>query len=125
MSTTLSIHEKIDEYHELKKLEKEVAEKIKELNNELKNYMVENNVTELDGEYAKIRYVVAKQSTFDTEPLLHYLKENDLNEAIVVKEVPDETKLQSLIYDGRVSMKDLEPFVKVKETPTLRVTERK
>lgn len=82
------------------------------LKDKIKSYMIDNSISEADSGDFKVKLQRVEKCSFDTDNLISFGKSNNLD-FIKLVEVIDEEKLETLIYNGFVSPKELEPFQKV------------
>lgn len=111
----------IDTYGELKTKENELSKETKKLNESIKNYMSNKK---LDN-YKSIKYVVELKErikeTYNEFMLLRYLKENNYNDCIKIKEYVDTNKLEEYIYNDIIKEDELKKFKDINITKVLSI----
>lgn len=95
-----------------------------EMKNKLKTYLSENNLNKLNSELGYVSLITTEKTTYDDEKVANYCKSNNYD---VVKtiEVLDEEKLEELIYNGKISLSELDPYKETKTIQTLRINKKK
>ena len=126
------IEKMVDEYGELKAQEKEIKDKLKTLNDEIKTYMGHNNLDTLEGAGFVASYTLRKKEDFDEQALIELFKKalskDVLANVVKTKEYVDSDALESAVYHGEVNKPTLLAMDKcktVKRTPTLNINVRK
>jgi len=128
----------VDEYGALKEEEKELNNKIKELNDAIKTYMGHNNLDTLEGSGFVASYTLRVKKEFEQEKLItseniisvlkDRLSEDVISDIIKTTEYIDTDALESAIYHGEVdkdTLKEIGKYKKITRTPTLNVNARK
>lgn len=105
----------VDEYVEAKTREQEAGKIVKSLGAEIKSYMKDNKLSELQSSSGTRLCVQERHSTnFDEELLIEFLKSEGLNRGLVKKrDYVDFDALESAIYRGKLSeeqIKELDKF---------------
>lgn len=119
----------IDEYKESKDKENALKKVNNELNENIKGYMYEHNMSSADSEkYTAILTKTDKES-LNEDLAIELIKENLegalLNTVIKTKEYIDEDALEKLVYNGDFDINKLAKAKITKTSYTLRVTRRK
>lgn len=127
----INIIEVVNQYEEVKKQEKLIAEKKKELSTVLKNYAIENGQQDSKGSsYAKVDgnivgNVVSKKITFNPEKAIAYMTEHKpelVSEVMETVQIVSEAKIETLVSKGELSVDDVAEMVDTKLTPRLNVS---
>lgn len=114
------------QYYDAKELEKKTQALIKPLNEEIKKYLIDNNIDKLDEDELDYKASISKTNKVSwVEPILiERLKKLGFGEAIKTKEYVDMTILESLLYNGKIKEKKIEDCKNVTEIITLRVNKK-
>ena len=119
----------IDEYKESKDKENTLKKANNELNENIKTYMQEHNMTSADSEKYTATLTKTDKESLNEELAIELIKENLegalLNTVIKQKEYIDEDALEKLVFNGQFDISKLEKAKITKTSYTLRVTRRK
>ena len=119
----------IDKYKESKDKENALKKANNELNENIKNYMHENNITSANSENWTATLSCTKKESLNEDLAIEIIKENLggalLSSVIKQKEYIDEDALEKLVYNGDFDINKLAKAKIVKETYTLRVNKKK
>ena len=114
-------------------LQKKYTNEVKDLRDKVKSYMTENNMDSCDRGKAHITCYEKTTSKMNEELVMEIIKKKAKNTKIpekrdlilsAIKTIPviDEDILESLVYDGIITSKDLEPATTIKKSKEARVT---
>ncbi len=114
-------------------LQKKYTNEVKDLRDKVKSYMTENNMDSFDRGKVHITCYEKTTSKMNEELVMEIIKKKAKNTKIpekrdlilsAIKTVPviDEDVLESLVYDGIITSKDLEPATTIKKSKEARVT---
>ena len=119
----------IDEYKESKDKENALKKANNELNENIKTYMQEHDMTSADSEKYTATLSCTKKESLNEDLAIEIIKENlggaFLSSVIKQKEYIDEDALEKLVYNGDFDISKLEKAKMIKETYTLRVGKKK
>ena len=119
----------IDKYKESKDKENALKKANNELNETIKTYMQEHDMTSANSENWTATLSCAKKESLNEELAIEIIKENlggDLLSSVIKqKEYIDEDALEKLVYNGDFDITKLAKAKMVKETYTLRVNKKK
>ena len=119
----------IDKYKESKDKENSLKKANNELNETIKTYMQENDITSANSEKYTATLSCTKKESLNEELAIEIIKENLggalLSSVIKQKEYIDEDALEKLVYNGDFDITKLAKAKMVKETYTLRVVKKK
>ena len=119
----------IDSYKESKDKENALKKANNELNETIKTYMHEHDMTFANSEKYTATLSCIKKESLNEELAIEIIKENLgdalLSSVIKQKEYIDEDALEKLVYNGDFDINKLEKAKMVKETYTLRVNKKK
>ena len=119
----------IDEYKESKDKENALKKANNELNENIKTYMQEHDMTSADSEKYTATLSCTKKESLNEELAIDIIKENLggalLSSVIKQKEYIDEDALEKLVYNGDFDINKLAKAKIVKPVYTLRVTAKK
>lgn len=119
----------IDEYKESKDKENALKKVNNELNDNIKGYMYEHNMSSADSEKYTATLTKTDKESLNEDLAIEIIKENLegalLNTVIKTKEYIDEDALEKLVYNGDFDISKLEKAKITKTSYTLRVTRRK
>lgn len=120
------LNDLMKQYYDAKELEKKTQALIKPLNEEIKKYLIDNNIDKLDEDELDYKASISKTNKVSwVEPILiERLKKLGFEEAIKTKEYVDMTILESLLYNGKIKEKKIEDCKNVTEIITLRVNKK-
>lgn len=90
-------------------------------NKEIKELMQEGGITEFESGGIVAKVSVSERAEFNEEALIKKLRDMKILEAIKIKETVDFTKLEDLIYNGRLSAAELAECQIIKKISTLRI----
>lgn len=115
-----------DKYITLKAEEKELTDKLKPVNSDLKTYFANNSdVSAIDGETGAVSISYRKKNVFAEEKMIEDLRELLKRQGILkTKEYIDYGELESALYEKRVTGKEIAPYRKVITTPVLNIKRR-
>lgn len=116
----------LTQYYEAKEAEREAAAIAKPLNEEIKSYMLQNKIMEIDESDIDYKVKLTKTEKINwIEPvLIDRLKSLGFTEAVKTKEYIDYSVLETLIYNKKIKTKTIDDCKTIKETLTLRVMEK-
>ena len=121
----------IDQYKSIKDDEKAIKSKVSELNTAIKEEMLKNNLTSMDGngEYC-VTLSSSTKETLDEDRAIEILKESltptQIKQVIKKKEYIDDDALEKLVYNGKFDMSKLESCRIISApTYTLRLSKKK
>ena len=119
----------IDKYKESKDKENALKKANNELNENIKSYMHENNITSANSDNWTVTLSCTKKESLNEDLAIEIIKENLggalLSSVIKQKEYIDEDALEKLVYNGDFDINKLAKAKIVKETYTLRVNKKK
>ena len=119
----------IDKYKESKDKENALKKANNELNETIKTYMQEHDMTSANSEKYTATLSCTKKESLNEELAIEIIKENLggalLSSVIKQKEYIDEGALEKLVYNGDFDITKLARAKMVKETYTLRVSKKK
>ena len=119
----------IDSYKESKDKENALKKANNELNETIKTYMQEHDMSSANSEKYTATLSCAKKESLNEELAIEIIKENIggalLSSVIKQKEYIDEDALEKLVYNGDFDITKLAKAKMVKETYTLRVNKKK
>ena len=119
----------IDKYKESKDKENALKKANNELNENIKAYMNDHDITSANSEKYTATLSCTKKESLNEELAIEIIKENLggalLSSVIKQKEYIDEDALEKLVYNGDFDITKLVKAKMVKETYTLRVNKKK
>ena len=119
----------IDKYKESKDKENALKKANNELNETIKTYMQEHDMTSANSENWTATLSCVKKESLNEELAIEIIKENLggalLSSVIKQKEYIDEDALEKLVYNGDFDINKLAKAKMVKETYTLRIGKKK
>ena len=119
----------IDEYKESKDRENALKKANNELNENIKTYMQEHDMTSANSENWTVTLSCTKKESLNEDLAIEIIKENLggalLSSVIKQKEYIDEDALEKLVSNGDFDINKLAKAKMVKETYTLRVNKKK
>ena len=119
----------IDKYKESKDKENALKKANNELNETIKKYMHEHNMTSSNSENWTATLSCKKKESLNEDLAIEIIKENLggalLSSVIKQKEYIDEDALEKLVYNGDFDINKLAKAKMVKETYELRVNKKK
>lgn len=119
----------IDKYKESKDTENALKKANNELNENIKTYMQEHNMTSANSENWTATLSCTKKESLNEDLAIEIIKENLggalLSSVIKQKEYIDEDALEKLVYNGDFDINKLAKAKIVKDTYTLRVNKKK
>ena len=119
----------IDKYKESKDNENALKKANNELNENIKAYMHEHDMTSANSENWTATLSCTKKESLNDDLAIEIIKENLggalLSSVIKQKEYIDEDALEKLVYNGDFDINKLAKAKMVKETYTLRVGKKK
>ena len=124
-----NLSEMIDTYKELKDKENTLKKANDKLNENIKTYMQEHDMTSANSENWTATLSCTKKESLNEDLGIEIIKENLggalLSSVIKQKEYIDEDALEKLVYNGDFDNNKLAKAKMVKETYTLRVGKKK
>ena len=124
-----NLSEMIDTYKELKDKENTLKKANDKLNENIKTYMQEHDMTSANSENWTATLSCTKKESLNEDLAIEIIKENLggalLSSVIKQKEYIDEDALEKLVYNGDFDINKLAKAKMVKETYTLRVGKKK
>ena len=118
----------IDEYKESKDKENSLKKANNELNESIKTYMHEHDMTSADSEKYTATLSCTKKESLNEDLAIEIIKENLdgalLASVIKQKEYIDEDALEKLVYNGDFDISKLEKAKITKVTTTLRIKKK-
>ena len=128
-NTGFDLSKAIDEYKESKDKENALKKANNELNETIKTYMQEHDMTSANSEKYTATLSCTKKESLNEDLAIEIIKENLggalLSSVIKQKEYIDEDALEKLVYNGDFDINKLAKAKIVKETYTLRVNKKK
>ena len=128
-NSVFDLSKAIDSYKESKDKENSLKKANNELNETIKTYMQENDITSANSEKYMATLSCAKKESLNEDLAIEIIKENIggalLSSVIKQKEYIDEDALEKLVYNGDFDITKLAKAKMVKETYTLRVNKKK
>ena len=119
----------IDSYKESKDKENALKKANNELNETIKTYMQEHDMTSANSDNWTATLSCTKKESLNEDLAIEIIKENLggalLSSVIKQKEYIDEDALEKLVYNGDFDINKLAKAKMVKETYTLRVNKKK
>ena len=119
----------IDKYKESKDKENALKKANNELNETIKTYMQEHDMTSANSENWTATLSCTKKESLNEDLAIEIIKENLggalLSSVIKQKEYIDEDALEKLVYNGDFDINKLAKAKMVKETYTLRIGKKK
>ena len=119
----------IDDYKESKDTENALKKANNKLNETIKTYMQEHDMTSANSEKYTATLSCTKKESLNEDLAIEIIKENLggalLSSVIKQKEYIDEDALEKLVYNGDFDINKLAKAKMVKETYTLRVNKKK
>lgn len=119
----------IDEYKESKDKENALKKVNNELNENIKSYMYEHDMSSADSEKYTATLTKTDEESLNEDLAIELIQENLegalLNTVIKTKEYIDEDALEKLVFNGQFDISKLEKAKITKTSYTLRVTRRK
>ena len=124
-----NLSEMIDTYKALKDKENALKKANNEMNENIKTYMQEHDMTSANSENWTATLSCTKKESLNEDLAIEIIKENLggalLSSVIKQKEYIDEDALEKLVYNGDFDINKLAKAKIVKETYTLRVNKKK
>ena len=124
-----NLSEMIDTYKELKDKENTLKKANDKLNENIKTYMQEHDMTSANSENWTATLSCTKKESLNEDLAIEIIKENLggalLSSVIKQKEYIDEDALEKLVYNGDFDINKLAKAKMVKETYTLRIGKKK
>lgn len=119
----------IDEYKESKDKENALKKANTAMNESIKNYMYEQDMTSANSKNWTATLSCTKKESLNEDLAIEIIKENLggalLSSVIKQKEYIDEDALEKLVYNGDFDITKLAKAKMVKETYTLRISKKK
>lgn len=119
-----NITELVNEYLELKPQEKELKDKISELNSNIKKFMCDSGDDSIKTSKGSVYISERKNESYDEESMITYIKSLGLRGIVKKKEYIDFDALESALYHDKFSDEqkvELGKFKTVKITKVLNV----
>lgn len=124
-----NLSEMIDTYKASKDKENALKKANNELNENIKTYMQEHDMTSANSEKYTAKLSCTKKESLNEDLAIEIIKENLggalLSSVIKQKEYIDEDALEKLVYNGDFDINKLAKAKMVKETYTLRIGKKK
>ena len=124
-----NLSEMIDTYKASKDKENALKKANNEMNENIKTYMQEHDMTSANSEKYTATLSCAKKENLNEDLAIEIIKENLsgalLSSVIKQKEYIDEDALEKLVYNGDFDINKLAKAKMVKETYTLRIGKKK
>lgn len=118
------IDELIQKYYHIKKDEKEVKQVVDELNEKIKSYFKEKRLDKYETNDYKASVTKVIKKNYIDKLLIPRLKSLGFSEAIDKVEVINNDVLESLLYNNKLKIEDIEDCQNIQETISLRVTKK-
>lgn len=119
----------IDEYKESKDRENALKKANTEMNENIKSYMYEHDMTSANSDKYTATLSCTKKESLNEDLAIEIIKENLggalLSSVIKQKEYIDEDALEKLVYNGDFDINKLARAKMVKETYALRISKKK
>lgn len=119
----------IDEYKESKDKENALKKANTAMNESIKNYMYEHDMTSANSKNWTATLSCTKKESLNEDLAIEIIKENLggalLSSVIKQKDYIDEDALEKLVYNGDFDITKLAKAKMVKETYTLRISKKK
>ena len=119
----------IDEYKESKDRENALKKANNEMNENIKSYMYEHDMTSANSDKYTATLSCTKKESLNEELAIEIIKESLggalLSSVIKQKEYIDEDALEKLVYNGDFDINKLAKAKMVKETYALRISKKK
>ena len=126
---TFNLSEMIDTYKTSKDKENALKKANNELNENIKTYMQEHNMTSANSKNWTATLSCTKKESLNEDLAIEIIKKNLggalLSSVIKQKEYIDEDALEKLVYNGDFDINKLAKAKMVKETYALRVSKKK
>jgi hypothetical protein len=117
----LSFEQKVKRYYELDQEKKAIEKEHKPLNEEIKEYMRTEEMDSFTVEDIVAELKTQERKNMNAEKLVARLKELGFTEAIQTVEVPNEEKINELIYEQKLDPNALSDCVEIKPVYVLSV----
>lgn len=118
------IDELIQKYYHIKQDEKEVKQVVDELNEKIKSYFKEKRLDKYETNDYKASVTKVIKKNYIDKLLIPRLKSLGFSEAIDKVEVINNDVLESLLYNNKLKIEDIEDCQNIQETISLRVTKK-
>lgn len=94
--------------------------------NRLKASMKENNQSMIEGDGYVASLTKRESASLEEEKLINYVEEKYGKSMVskMTKKVVDEDKLESLVFNGKLNAKEIQPFQVIKETSVLTIKKK-
>lgn len=119
-----AIDKLIEKYYQVKEDEKEVKQVVDELNEKIKIYFKENSLDKYESNDYKVSVTKVVKKKYIDKLLIPRLKSLGFSEAIDKVEVINNDVLESLLYNNKLKIEDIEDCQNIQETISLRVTKK-
>ena len=128
-NSVFDLSKAIDDYKESKDKENALKKANNELNETIKTYMQEHDMTSANSDNWTATLSCTKKESLNEDLAIEIIKENLggalLSSVIKQKEYIDEDALEKLVYNGDFDINKLAKAKMVKETYTLRIGKKK
>ena len=118
------IDELIQKYYHIKEDQKEVKQVVDELNEKIKSYFKEKRLDKYETNDYKASVTKVIKKNYIDKLLIPRLKSLGFSEAIDKVEVINNDVLESLLYNNKLKIEDIEDCQNIQETISLRVTKK-
>lgn len=112
---------KVERYVDLDTEAKSIKKEMEPMNKSIKEHMKSNDLKTFESGKVKVMYSVQEKTNMNSAKLILTLKKLGLKEAIKKIEIPDDAKIQELIYEGRLAPSDIGHCVETKYVEVLKV----
>lgn len=119
-----AIDKLIEKYYQVKEDEKEVKQVVDGLNEKIKIYFKENSLDKYESNDYKASVTKVVKKKYIDKLLIPRLKSLGFSEAIDKVEVINNDVLESLLYNNKLKIEDIEDCQNIQETISLRVTKK-
>lgn len=118
------IDELIEDYYQLKESQKDLNRVVDDFNERIKVYFKENNLDKYEVNGYKATVTKAIKKNYIDKLLIPRLKSLGFSEAVDTIEVINNDVLESLLYNNKLKIEDIEDCQNIQETISLRVTKK-
>lgn len=119
------LEELLEKYYEVDQEYKQLKKKKDPLNNHIKEIMREEGMDKVKYGDLVAKYSIRERTKIQEEKLLEVLKEEGMEEYIIVKEKPDVESLEQAVLSNEIDVRILADCVESKEIEYLRVKKEK
>lgn len=122
----MSLESVVEKLGALKSQIKSLQEEEKLYVNRLKMAMKESNKTSIEGDAYIASLTKRESASLEEEKLINYVEDKYGKSMVakMTKKVVDEDKLESLIFNGKLNAKEIQPFQIIKETSVLTIKKK-